>query len=88
MREKIVLGRRAAPKRVRLPDGRSFVARYKRISRSSLPGKTRVTRTRTVGPRNRQTPRTRKKKGKVQSCKYTNTRQGQKNQEKIQKITI
>ena len=53
-----------------------------------MPGKIKVTRTRTVGPRNRQTPRIRKKKGKVQSCKYTNTRQGQKNQEKIQKITI
>ena len=51
MREKIVLGQCAVPKRVRLPDGTSFVARYKKISRSSLPGNIRVTRTRTVGPR-------------------------------------
>ena len=62
MREKIVLGHCAVPKRVRLPDGTSFVARYERISRSSLPGNIRVTRTRTVGPRNRQAPRIRKKR--------------------------
>ena len=48
MREKIVLGRRAVPKRVRLSDGTSFVTRYERISRSSLPGNIRVTRARTV----------------------------------------
>ena len=62
MREKIVLGCRAVPKRVRLPDGTSFVARYERMSRKSLPGNIRVTRTRTVGPRNRQAPRTKKKR--------------------------
>ena len=48
MREKIVLGRRAVPKRVILPGGTSFVARYERINRSSLPGNIRVTRTRTL----------------------------------------
>ena len=42
--------------------GTSFVARYERISRSSLPGNIRVTRTRTVGPRNRQAPRIKKKR--------------------------
>ena len=78
MREKIALGRRAVLKRARLPDGRSFVARYKRISRSSLPGNMRITRTRTVGPRNRQATRI-NKKGKVQPSEYTNTRQGQNN---------
>ena len=53
MREKIVLGCRAVPKRVRLPDGTSFVARFERISRKSLPKNIRVTKTRTIGPRNR-----------------------------------
>ena len=62
MREKIVLGCRAVPKRVRLPDGTSFVARYERISRSRLPGNIRVTRTRIVGPRNRRAPRIKKKR--------------------------
>ena len=62
MREKIVLGHRAVPKRVRLPNGTSLVARYERISRSSLPGNIRVTRTRTVGPRNRRAPRIKKKR--------------------------
>ena len=55
MRQKILFGRRAVPKRVRLPDGTSFVARYERISRKSLPGNIRVTKTRTTGPRNRRT---------------------------------
>ena len=50
MREKIVLSRRAVPKQ----DGTFFVARYERISMSSLPGNLRVTRTRTVGLRNRR----------------------------------
>ena len=62
MREKIVFGHRAVPKRVGLPNGTSFVARYERISWKSLPGNIRVTRTRTVGPRTRQAPRTKKKR--------------------------
>ena len=53
MRQKIVLGRRAIPLRVNLPDGTSFVSRYERISRKNLP-KNSVSRTRTTGPRNKQ----------------------------------
>ena len=53
MRQKIVLGRRAIPLRVNLPDGTSFVSRYERISRKNLP-KNSVPRTRTIGPRNKQ----------------------------------
>ena len=45
MRQKILLGRCAVPKRVRLPDGTSFVARYERISKKNLPGNRRVTKT-------------------------------------------
>ena len=62
MREKIILGCLAVPKRVRLPDSTSFVARYKTVSRSTLPRNIRITRTRTVGPRNRQAPRIKKKR--------------------------
>ena len=62
MREKIVLGRRAVPKRVRLPDGTSFVARYERISRKSLPGNITVKKTRTVVPRNKRTAAVKKKR--------------------------
>ena len=87
MREIIVLGCRAVPKRVRLLDGTSFVASYERISRSSLPGNIRVTRTSTVGPRNRQATRI-KERGKTQPSKYTNTGQGKMEQKKIQEITI
>ena len=84
---KNVLGHHAVPKQVRLPDGTSFVARYERISRSSLPGNIRVTRTSTVGPRNRQAARI-KERGKTQPSKYTNTGQGKMEQKKIQEITI
>ena len=59
MRQKIVLRRRAVPLNVTLPNGISFVARYKRISKKNLPGNIRVTRTRTSGPQKRCT---RKKK--------------------------
>ena len=64
MRQKILLGRRAVPKRVRLPNSTSFVARYERISRKSLPGNIRITKTRTIGPRNKRKTRV-KKRGKV-----------------------
>ena len=47
---------------VRLPDDTSFVARYKKISTSSLPGKIRVTRTRTVWPRYKWQERIKKKR--------------------------
>ena len=51
MREKIVSRRRPTPKIVNLPNGISFVSRYKRISRKQLPRNIRVTRVRRVGPR-------------------------------------
>ena len=63
MREKIVLGRRAVPLRVTLPNGTS-VSRYERISRKNLPGNVTVLRTRTFGPRNKQQTKTKQKKVK------------------------
>ena len=36
-----------------LPNGTSFVSKYERISRKQLPGNICVSRTRTVGPRNK-----------------------------------
>ena len=36
---------------VNLPNGRSFVSRWERISRKQLPINTKVTRNRTIGPR-------------------------------------
>ena len=51
MRDKIVLRRRASPKVVNLPDGRSFSAKYERISRKQLPRNIRVKRARKVGLR-------------------------------------
>ena len=54
MREKTALLRRPVPVAVNLPNGTSFVSRYERISRKQLPGNIRVSRTRTVGPRNKR----------------------------------
>ena len=39
------------PKRVTLPDRRSFVARYERVSRKNLPRTVTITKARTIGPR-------------------------------------
>ena len=54
MREKIVLRRQLVPVPLNLHNGTSFVSRYKRISRKQLPGNIRVSRTATVGPRNKR----------------------------------
>ena len=51
MRDKILLHRQPVPVAVNLPNGASFVSRYKRISRKQLPGNIRVRRTRTINPR-------------------------------------
>lgn len=42
MRDKIVLRRRATPKVVTLPNGRTFTAKWERISRKQLPINIRV----------------------------------------------
>ena len=36
-RDRIVLVKRNTPKRVTLPNGRTFMARYKRVTRRNLP---------------------------------------------------
>ena len=36
-RNRIIMIKRATPKRVTLPDGRTFLARYKRATREDLP---------------------------------------------------
>ena len=87
MREKIIPGRLAVPKRVRLPDGTSFVARYERISRSSLPEDIRVTRTRAVGPRNRRARRIKKKRVRFNQANRP-THDRARTIKKIQEITI
>ena len=52
----IILRKRANPKQINLPNGRSLVSKWERISRKQLPINIKVTRNRTIGPRrnNRQ----------------------------------
>ena len=47
----IILRKRAVPKVVNLPKGRSFTLKWERISRKKLPVNIRVTKQRTIGPR-------------------------------------
>ena len=47
----IILRKRANPKTVNLPNGRSFVSKWERINRKQLPINIRVNKVRTIGPR-------------------------------------
>ena len=47
----IILWKRANPKTVNLPNGRSFVSKWERINRKQLPINIRVDKVRTIGPR-------------------------------------
>ena len=53
-REKILLRQRTTPRRMTLPSGRSFVARYKRVSRKNLPANVIIKRNQTIGPRQKR----------------------------------
>ena len=56
----ILLRRLAQPRRVTLPNGRTFLARYERVNRASLyPTNVRIKRTytRKIGPRRQRKPR-------------------------------
>ena len=57
---KIIMIKRATPKRVTLPDGRTFLARYKRATRDYLPPNINLARV----YKQRAAPKGRKKKKK------------------------
>ena len=54
MREKILLRRCVAPKRVTLPNGQSFVTRYEIVSRKNLPRNIRIKKVQKIGLRQRR----------------------------------
>ena len=60
-RSNILLRKRAVPKRVQLPDGRIFYARYERIGKANYPKNVSVRRTytRTIGPKRQRKRRQR-----------------------------
>ena len=43
-RNRIIMMKRETPKRVTLPNGRTFIARYERVTRDHLPGNVRLER--------------------------------------------
>ena len=43
-RNKIIMIKRDTPKRITLPNGRTFIARYKRVTRNEPPNKRRERR--------------------------------------------
>ena len=51
VKQTVILRKRANPKVVNLPNGRSFTSRWERISRKQLPINIRVKRQRTIGSR-------------------------------------
>ena len=51
VKKHIILRKRAYPKQINLPNGRSFVSKWERISRKQLSINIKVTRNRTIGPR-------------------------------------
>ena len=57
-RNKILSRRKITPQRVTLPNGQSFLVRYKRVSRKNLPSNVTIRRSRTIGPRRQRKRRT------------------------------
>ena len=51
VRDKILLQRCINPKRVNLPNGRTFYTRYERVSRKKLPANVTIKKSRTIGLR-------------------------------------
>ena len=50
-KDKVLLRYKVTPQCVTLPYGRSFLARYERVSRKNLPSNVTMRRNRTIGPR-------------------------------------
>ena len=44
IRDKTIMMKRATPKKVTLPNGRTFISRYKRVTRDQLPANIRLRR--------------------------------------------
>ena len=57
-RDKILLKRKVTPQRVKLPDGRSFLEKYERVSRKNLPSNVTIRRNRAIGPRQQRNRKT------------------------------
>ena len=54
VRDNILLHRHIIPKKVALPDGRNFYAKYEKVSRRNLPTNIAVRRKRTIRPRSQR----------------------------------
>lgn len=54
VRDEILLRRCVNPKKINLPDGRTFYARYERVGRRNLPTKVTIKKVRTIEPRRRR----------------------------------
>ena len=55
VKQTVILRKRAAPKVVNLPNGRSFTSKWERISRKQLLINIKVKKQRTIGPRRNNT---------------------------------
>ena len=59
-REKVLLRWKVTPRRVTLPNRRSFVARYERVSRKNLPSNVTIRRNQAIGLRRQRKRKTQK----------------------------
>ena len=59
-REKVLLRRRVTPRRVTLPNRRSFVARYERVKSKKLTSNVTIRRNQTIGLRRQRKRKTQK----------------------------
>lgn len=62
-RDNIILIKRENPKKVTLPNGRTFYAKYKRVGRAALPGNVRIQRKRKAGGVRRKKSRSQRGRG-------------------------
>ena len=57
VKDKILLQRSVNPKKVDLPDGQTFYARYERVSRKNLSANVTINKSRTIGLRRGHKPK-------------------------------
>ena len=68
VRDKILLRRKVMPKGITLPNGRSFFARYERISRKNVPRNVTINKTQIIGPRRQRKRKTQQGAGILRSA--------------------
>ena len=67
-RDKVLLRRKVTPKHVALPNGRTFLIRYERVSQKNLPSNVTIRRNRATGQRRQRRHKTQQEAGLLGSA--------------------